>query len=46
MNEQELDTQELEYSISLDSLSGNEEYYIDNYENILDTEELVYSVIM
>ena len=42
--EQEMDTQELEYSISLDSLSESEEYYIQSFENVLETEELEYSV--
>ena len=35
---------ELEYSVSLDSLSESEEYYIQSFENILETEELEYSV--
>ena len=35
-----MDTQELEYSISLDSLSESEEYYIQSFENVLETEEL------
>ena len=39
-----MDTQELEYSISLDSLSESEEYYIQSFENVLETEELEYSV--
>ena len=42
--EQEMDAQELEYSISLDSLSESEEYYIQSFENVLETEELEYSV--
>ena len=42
--EQEMDTQELEYSISLDSLSESEEYCIQSFENVLETEELEYSV--
>ena len=42
--EQEMDTQELEYSISLDALSESEEYYIRSFENVLEMEELEYSV--
>ena len=38
-----MDTLELEYSISLDSLSESEEYYIQSFENVLETEELEYS---
>ena len=41
--EQEMDTQELEYSVSLDFLSESEEYYIQSFENVLETEELEYS---
>ena len=39
-----MDTQEVEYSVSLDSLSESEEYYIQSFENVLETEELEYSV--
>ena len=39
-----MDTQELEYSIYLDSLSESKEYYIQSFENVLETEELEYSV--
>ena len=39
-----MNTKELEYSISLDSLSESEEYYIQSFENVLETEELEHSV--
>ena len=39
-----MDTQELEYSIPLYSLSGSEEYYMQSFENVLETEDLEYSV--
>ena len=39
-----MDTQELKYSISLDSLSESDEYYIQSFENVLEMEELEYSV--